>query len=512
MPEAPLSARTWVASRALVALCAVALLASGALVEPGAARANDLGDQIADGRRSQAYYKSAMRTQDRIVASLKHQQRETRRALKDVKRNVTHNKAALRQAVADVQDRGARLAELEALYAGVPPEAIPEGYADRVREARRDLARAKNRRVHIGQRFRASVRVRHARQQRLGSLKRSIRVAVSRRESAEGGLAAYIVRMTSLAAQRAEIQSDATLSSVSGFTWPSVGRISQTYGCTGFRLEPRRGSCRHFHDGLDIVAGQGSRVSTAADGVVAFAGWNPWDEHGRAWIMVVSHPDGYVTRYGHLLPGAIARVGKFVRQGQAIGRMGNTGHSTGTHLHFELLLAGTTVNPLTYLPDGMVTVKEPRHRHGHDKGKHDRGHHRKDKGRSGGRDRRHDTEPPVVLLPGDGQAGPAFEVLALGLVPGDQATACPAPLDEAADAEALGRDGGQRADEALPGAPGPDAACLSLEAARSTETTPGSRALTEASLPRRATSGSLPWLGADAGVPRSFRGTSPAPV
>ncbi len=315
MPEAPLSARTWLASRALVALCAVALLASGALVDPGAARASDLGDQIADGRRNQAHYQSAMRTQDRVVASLKHQQRETRRALKDVKRSVTHHKAALRRAIADVQDRGARVAELEALYAGVPPEAIPEGHADRVREARRDLARAKNRRVNVGQRFRASVRVRHARQRRLGSLKRSIRVAVSRRESAEGGLAAYIVRMTSLAAQRAEIQSDATLSSVSGFTWPSVGRISQTYGCTGFGLEPRRGSCRHFHDGLDIVAGHGSRVSTAADGVVAFAGWNPWDEHGRAWIMVVSHPDGYVTRYGHLLPGAIARVGKYVPAG-----------------------------------------------------------------------------------------------------------------------------------------------------------------------------------------------------
>ena len=136
-----------------------------------------------------------------------------------------------------------------------------------------------------------------------------------------------------------------------------VGRLSQTYGCTGFRLNPPRGSCRHFHDGLDIVAGYGSRIRSAADGVVAFAGWNPWDEGGRAWIMVVSHPDGYVTRYGHLLPGGRARVGQFVRQGQAIGRMGNTGKSTGTHLHFELLRGSTPLSPWAYLPAGMVTMK-----------------------------------------------------------------------------------------------------------------------------------------------------------
>jgi hypothetical protein len=197
---------------------------------------------------------------------------------------------------------------------------------------------------------------------------------VARRESAEGGLGAYIVQLTRLAAQRAEIQSNAQLSvSSAGFTWPSVGRISQTYGCTGFYLEPPRGSCRHFHDGLDIVSGYGSRIHAAADGVVAYAGWNPWDAEGRAWIMVVSHPDGYVTRYGHLIPGSLARVGQFVRQGEAIGRMGNTGKSTGTHLHFELLRGNTTVNPLAYLPAGMVTIKPAKELAKHGKAQHKRG-------------------------------------------------------------------------------------------------------------------------------------------
>jgi hypothetical protein len=151
------------------------------------------------------------------------------------------------------------------------------------------------------------------------------------------------------------------------FSWPAVGRLAQTYGCTGFRLNPRHGSCRHFHDGLDIVAGYGSPIRAAADGVVAYAGWNPWDEGGRAWIMVVSHPDGYVTRYGHLLPGARVRVGAYVRRGQAIGRMGNTGKSLGTHLHFELLRGSSPQNPWSYLPAGMVSPKVsrgPGHRSG----------------------------------------------------------------------------------------------------------------------------------------------------
>jgi murein DD-endopeptidase MepM/ murein hydrolase activator NlpD len=349
----------------------VTLLASGALAIPDAVMATEIGNQISSGRRSQAYFESVMLAQDAAIARIKGQTHQTHRALKQARRAVTQSKHALRDARQGVGERSSRLAELEALHAGMPVELIPEDYADRLRSARQELAKAKSRRAQIGQRLRTAIRQRHARQYRLGALKRQRRAAISRRESAEGGLGAYIVELTRLAQLRAENLSDVRLTTTTGFTWPSVGRISQTYGCTGFRLNPRRGSCAHFHDGLDIVAGYGSRVASAADGVVAYAGWNPWDESGRAWLMVVSHPDGYVTRYGHLLPGPLARVGQFVRQGEAIGKMGNTGRSTGTHLHFELLHGGTTVNPWTYLPAGMVTVKVARHadRRGHDRGK-----------------------------------------------------------------------------------------------------------------------------------------------
>lgn len=357
MPQAPLSVWSWVATRALVTLCAFVLLIASSPVSHAEA-ATELGNQISSGRRGQSYYESAMLAQDAVIGRIRQQTKATSRALKGAKRAVTRSKRALRIATAVVQQRSARLAELEALLADTPVEQTPEGYDEKLRMVRKELDRAKARRQLMGTRDRAALRMRGARQYRLNALRRQRRAAVARRESAEGGLAAYIVQLTRLAQERAEIQSEVRLSiSGAGFTWPAVGRIAQTYGCTGFYLNPRRGSCRHFHDGLDIVSGYGSRVSSAADGVVAYAGWNPWDEGGRAWVMVVSHPDGYVTRYGHMLPTSLVRVGEFVRQGQAIGKMGNTGQSTGTHLHFELLRGGTTVSPWSYLPEGMVTIK-----------------------------------------------------------------------------------------------------------------------------------------------------------
>jgi murein DD-endopeptidase MepM/ murein hydrolase activator NlpD len=298
-----------------------------------------------------------MLAQDAAIARIKAQSKATQRAFKQAKRTVAQRKHALWEARGVVAERARRLAEIEAQHAQTPVEQIPPDWSARVKELSGELAAATSRRAAIGKALRTSIRQRQARQHRLVALKRQQRGAIARRESAEAGLGAYIVELTRLAQERAENQSSMRLSTVTGFTWPSVGRISQTYGCTGFRLNPRRGSCAHFHDGLDIVAAYGSRVASAADGVVAYAGWNPWDEGGRAWLMVVSHPDGYVTRYGHLMPNAIARVGEFVRQGQAIGRMGNTGRSTGTHLHFELLRGGDDVDPWAYLPEGMVTVK-----------------------------------------------------------------------------------------------------------------------------------------------------------
>jgi hypothetical protein len=325
--------------------------------------------------------------------------------------------------------------------------------------------------------------------------------------------------MTELAAQRAELQSDAWLSTSSGFTWPSVGRISQTYGCTGFRLNPPRGSCRHFHDGLDIVSGLGSRVATAADGVVAYAGWNPWDERGRAWLMVVSHPDGFVTRYGHLLPGPIARVGQFVRQGQAIGRMGNTGRSTGTHLHFELLRGGSTVNPWTYLPAGMVTVKEPRRGDRHDphKGHSRRGDHKRpDRDRADRQAGRSEADAWAGLIE-EGQAALAVTSTSFSQSALDgEAHLCQSLLPAGEGPDSAGA-----ASDPLPGS-GPDGSaaspldpadpCATLAEGSGTSS-PSSDLLLSGSGPvRRPAAGPAGPLRTAVGVPRSLRGTSPVPV
>jgi murein DD-endopeptidase MepM/ murein hydrolase activator NlpD len=134
---------------------------------------------------------------------------------------------------------------------------------------------------------------------------------------------------------------------VRGFRRPARGRVTQGFGCTGYRREPRRGTCRHFHDGLDIAGRSGSRIRAAAQGVVAYAGWNPWDADRRAYIVIVGHRGGFQTVYGHLRPIRKARVGKAVRRGQVIGFMGSTGNSSGPHLHWEVR-RGTALDPRRY--------------------------------------------------------------------------------------------------------------------------------------------------------------------
>ena len=136
-----------------------------------------------------------------------------------------------------------------------------------------------------------------------------------------------------------------------GLTWAAdrrldvLGKVSQRFGCTGYRREPRRGGCRHFHDGLDIAGRPGSRVRAAFSGVVAYAGWNPWDAERRAYIVIVGHRGGFHTVYGHLRPVRKARVGKTVRRGQVIGFMGSTGNSSGPHLHWEVRKGTTALDP-----------------------------------------------------------------------------------------------------------------------------------------------------------------------
>ena len=133
--------------------------------------------------------------------------------------------------------------------------------------------------------------------------------------------------------------------------WPMNGAITQPFGCTGFVFEPRLGNCRHFHRGIDIVAPIGTPIRAAGSGTVVYIGWNYADGYDPAWIVVIAHSQSLQTWYAHMLPshpGGI-RSGSHIHDGQVIGYEGNTGHSTGAHLHWAVYYNGQFVNPRLFL-------------------------------------------------------------------------------------------------------------------------------------------------------------------
>lgn len=117
------------------------------------------------------------------------------------------------------------------------------------------------------------------------------------------------------------------------FIWPTNGMITQKYSW--------------YHPGVDIANRSNPPVVASATGTVVTAGWNGG---GYGNYVIIDHGNGYQTLYGHLLNNSISvKVGDKVNQSQKIGTMGNTGRSTGTHLHFEIKSSGGKVDPLKML-------------------------------------------------------------------------------------------------------------------------------------------------------------------
>ena len=116
------------------------------------------------------------------------------------------------------------------------------------------------------------------------------------------------------------------------FRWPTNGAITQYFYFPG-------------HPGLDIGNRTGTAIFAADAGQVVAAGWSPI---GYGYRIVINHGNGWVTTYSHLSTFAVT-VGDFVRAGEVIGKMGNTGYSTGPHLHFEALYQNRFRDPLTLL-------------------------------------------------------------------------------------------------------------------------------------------------------------------
>lgn len=119
-----------------------------------------------------------------------------------------------------------------------------------------------------------------------------------------------------------------------------AGYISSLYGN---RTDPFHGGTS-FHAGLDFAGTPGTKVLAVADGVVSAAG--PDGGYGR--LIEITHGNGYVTRYAHNAQ-LLVSLGQTVRRGEPIALMGSTGRATGTHLHFEVLHDGKSVNPLSFV-------------------------------------------------------------------------------------------------------------------------------------------------------------------
>ncbi len=125
------------------------------------------------------------------------------------------------------------------------------------------------------------------------------------------------------------------------FAWPVRGVLTSGFGP---RSHPISGE-PDFHEGIDIEVPEGTEVYAACAGRVRSAGRHS----GYGLYIVLEHSNGYRTLYGHLSEIGVYR-GQFVEGGQRIARSGNTGNSTGPHLHFEILQYGRPLNPLALLP------------------------------------------------------------------------------------------------------------------------------------------------------------------
>lgn len=120
----------------------------------------------------------------------------------------------------------------------------------------------------------------------------------------------------------------------------SGGRLSSSFGR---RKAPKKGAST-YHKGIDWAVPTGTSVNASCGGTVSKAGWGK----GYGYVVYIDHEDGRQTRYGHLSK-VLVKAGQSVKQGERIGLSGNTGVSTGPHLHFEILINGTQVNPAKYL-------------------------------------------------------------------------------------------------------------------------------------------------------------------
>ncbi|WP_425214003.1 LysM peptidoglycan-binding domain-containing protein [Tumidithrix helvetica] len=158
------------------------------------------------------------------------------------------------------------------------------------------------------------------------------REAVARPGDRSGGVAPELPTLTA----SAYLPDVSSYGLSTGFIWPADGVLTSGFGWRWGRV----------HQGIDIAAPTGTPIMAAATGVIDYAGWN---DGGYGNMIDIRHPDGTITRYGHL-SAIYVTEGQSVSQTQVIAAMGSTGFSTGPHLHFEIRPnGGSAIDPMAFL-------------------------------------------------------------------------------------------------------------------------------------------------------------------
>lgn len=342
-------------------------LTLAAVVAPpslGAEPGPTLSERMADGRRALVALQAEMRADDAAVAALHRELKAARRDLKDVRagmKQLDKERAPLRRSVATIE---AQLADLPTPDPNQPSPGPIEPAPDPVDPTRAALQEnLLERQARLGSLDRAAGTLKRQRQAKVARIRRLVaatKAAEERASGAAGSLWVQIERVTDLALESAVEHAGEPLDEIAlPYQWPTRPRITQEYGCTGFAMEPARGACAHFHDGIDLGPGYGAEVGAAADGVVAYAGWGPSRDGDRAFIVVIAHADGNRTLYAHLQAEELVHPGQWVAAGETIGLVGNTGHSTGPHLHFEVTRDGDPIDPVTLIAPEPEPTETP---------------------------------------------------------------------------------------------------------------------------------------------------------
>jgi len=240
-------------------------------------------------------------------------------------------------------------------------------FASVVRESRIEVVKLQEERAVI-EAMKADIEAKYAQQaaivKQIKDQQAQLQAQRAQRSQAEAQVAAIAAefqkQLQEMEAQRAALKTQlqaliaesARAGSTGHFIWPMQGTITQGFGCTSYPFEIYDPSCPglHFHTGVDIATDAGTPVHASDAGIAHnYTMSCGYGLCGYGQYVLVVHSGGFVSLYGHL-SGYGQADGTAVGQGAVIGYEGSTGNSTGPHLHFEIDLNGSPVDPFAYLP------------------------------------------------------------------------------------------------------------------------------------------------------------------